>query len=75
MEKCLILFHFQCFCSLKVNKSLDFESHWDTLVFFDKKDMTLDLNMFHEKMSTLLLFPLFGFNLVITIREFNYKSH
>ena len=31
--------------------------------------------MSHGKMSTILLFPLFGFTLVIKMGEFNFKSH
>ena len=32
-------------------RNFDFESHRNTLLFFDKKDMTSDLNMLHGRMS------------------------
>ena len=32
-------------------RNFDFESYWNTLKFFDKKDMTSDLNMSYRKMS------------------------
>ena len=34
-----------------------------------------DLNMSHEKMSDFALFPLFGFTLVIKLRNFDFESH
>ena len=39
MKKCLILFHFYCLGSLLVIilRKFDFESHWNTSIFFDKK--------------------------------------
>ena len=54
----------------------DFESHWNALIFFDKKkDMVSDLNMFHRTMSEFVLFPLFGFTLVIKLRNFDFTGH
>ena len=44
-------------------------------IFLRKKDMVSDLNMSHGKMSDLVSFPLFGFTLVIKLRNFNYKGH
>ena len=32
-------------------RSFDFESHWNTLIPIDKKNMVTDLNMSHGKMS------------------------
>ena len=32
-------------------RNFDFKSLWNTSIFFDQKNMTSDLNMFHEKMS------------------------
>ena len=52
-----------------------FESHSNTLILFDKKDMVLDLNMSHRKMSDFVSFPLFGFTLVIKLRNFHFESH
>ena len=37
--------------------------------------MLLDLNMSHEKMSDFVSFPLFGFALVIKLRNFDFESH
>ena len=56
-------------------KNFDFGSHWNTLRFFEKKDMMLDLNMSHGKMSDFVLVPLFGFTLVIKQRSSNFESH
>ena len=37
--------------------------------------MTLDLNMSHGKMSDFVSVPLFGFNLVIKLRNFDFENH
>ena len=63
------------FTSVMKLRNFDFESHWNVLVFFDKKDMVSDLNVSHEKMSDFVSFPLFGFTLVIKLRNFNFESH
>ena len=34
-----------------------------------------DLNLFHGKMSDFVSFQLFGFTLVIKLRNFDFKSH
>ena len=52
-----------------------FESHWNTLIYFDKKDMLSDLNMSHGKMSDFVSFPLFTFTLVIKMRNLDFKGH
>ena len=51
-----------------------FESHLNAFIFFDKNDMTSDLNMSHRKISNFVTFPLFGFTLVIKLRYFDFKS-
>ena len=59
-------------------RNFDFESHWNTLIFFNEEDMTSDLNnlnMSHGKMSDFVLFPLFGSTLVIKLRNFNFEIH
>ena len=38
-----------------------------------KKDMSSDLNMSHGKMSDFVSFPLFGFTLVIKLRNFDFE--
>ena len=37
--------------------------------------MVSDLNMSHGKMSDFVSFPLFGFTLVIKLRNFDFESH
>ena len=56
-------------------RNFDFESHRNTLLFFDKKDMTSDLNMLHGRMPELVSFPLFRFTLVIKLRNFDFEIH
>ena len=41
-------------------RSFDLKSFQNTLIFFDKKDMTSDLNISH-KISDFVSYPLFGF--------------
>ena len=43
--------------------------------FLIKKYMLPDLNMSHGKMSDFVSFPLFGFTLVIKLRNFDFESH
>ena len=38
-----------------------FESHWNTLYFFNKENMVSDLTMSHGKISDPVWFPLLGF--------------
>ena len=45
----------------------------NTSIFFDKKYMTLDLDISHEKMSDFVSFPVLGFTLVIKLRNLNLK--
>ena len=61
MKKCLILFHFHC---LQYNPRLT--------ICFDKKDMTSDLIMSYGTMSDFVSFALFGFTLVIKIRNSDF---
>ena len=37
--------------------------------------MVSDLNMSHEKMSYFVSFPLFGFTLVIKLRNVDFEGH
>ena len=55
--------------------NFNFESHWNTLICLDIKDMISDLNMSSGKMSDFVLLLLFGFTLVIKLRNFNFGSH
>ena len=54
-------------------RDCDFESHWNTLIFLDKKDIVLDLIMFHGEISDFVSVPLFGFTLVIKLRNFIFE--
>ena len=57
-------------------KKIDFESHWNILIFFDKKIyMTSKLNMTRWKMTDFVSFPLFGITLIIALRHFDFESH
>ena len=56
-------------------RNFDFKSHWNTLIFFDKKNITSDLNISHGKMSDFALFPLFWFILLIKLRKFDFESY
>ena len=55
-------------------RNLDFESHWNILIFLIKKYMVSDLNMPHGKTLDFLSFPLFGFTSLIKLRNFNFKG-
>ena len=37
--------------------------------------MVSNLNMSHGKMSDIVSFPLFGFTLIIKLRNFDFKGH
>ena len=37
--------------------------------------MMSDLNMSHDRMSDVVSFPLFGFTLVIKLRNFDFESY
>ena len=52
----------------------DYESHWNTWIFFDKKDMSV-LNMPHGKMSDFVSFLLFRCTWVTKPRNFDFESH
>ena len=71
-----------CFISIVwVQFSLKTEKFkfWKSLKYFNnfltKKYTTSDLNMFHEKSSDFVSFPLFGFALVIKLRDFDFESY
>ena len=49
-------------------KDANYKNHWNILVFSDQWKMMSDLNMSHGKMSDFVVFPLFGFTLVIKLR-------
>ena len=56
-------------------KSANYKSHRKMLVFCDQWKMISDLNMSHGKMSDFVSLPLFGFTLVIKLRNFSFESH
>ena len=45
------------------------------LVFYGQWKIMSDLNMSHGKMSDFVLFPLFGFTLVIKLTNSDFESH
>ena len=55
--------------------SSDYKSHWNIIVFYDQWKIMPDLNMSHGKMSDFVSIPLFGFTLVIKLRNFDSESH
>ena len=65
-------------------RNFNLKSHWNTSILFDKKilqyfliknDLVSDLNMPHGQMSDFVSFSLFGFMLVIKLRNFDFQSH
>ena len=56
-------------------RNFEFESQWNTLIFFYKKRYCFDLMMSYGKMSDFISFPLLVFTLVIKLRNFDSKSH
>ena len=66
------LFGFTLVIKLRSSNS---ESHWNTVIYFDKKDMLSDLNMLHGKISDFFSFPQSRFTLVIKLRNFDFKGH
>ena len=69
MATCLILKSFE------IPWDPYFESHWNALIYFDKKRYAVDLNMSHRKMSDFVSFSLFEFTLVMKLINFEFKSH
>ena len=47
---------------------------WIYLIYFDKKDLASDSDTSYGKMSDFVSFLLFGFTLVIKLRNFNLKA-
>ena len=54
-------------------RNVGFESHWNSLICFDKKGLRFD--MVRGKMSGFVSIPLFGFTLVIKLRNSDFESH
>ena len=55
-------------------RNFGFESHWNTSIFLDKKDIASGWNISHWKMSDFVSFSLFGITLVIKLRNFDFES-
>ena len=54
-------------------RNFDFESQWNTLIFFDKK---YDVRFEYVPWKNVWFwFPLFSLNLVINVRKFDFESH
>ena len=60
---------------VKKLRNPDFESHWNTLIYFDKKNILSNLNMTHGKISDFVSFLFLGFTLVVKLRNFEFKGH
>ena len=56
-------------------KDGSYKSDLNFLVFCDQLKVMSDLIMPHGKMSNFVLFPLFGFTLVIKLRNFHLKNN
>ena len=65
----LYLLAFTLIMRLKIS---NYKSHWNILVFYDKWKIMSDLNMSHGKMSDFVSCPLFGFTLVIKLRNLDF---
>ena len=63
------------FTLVKNLRNVDFESHWNTLIYFDKKEMLSDLNMSQGKMSYFVSFSFLRLTLVIKLRNFDFQGH
>ena len=55
-------------------KDASCKSYWTILAVCDQWKMISDLNMSHRQMSDFVLFPLFGFTLLIKLRNFDFES-
>ena len=75
--KCLILFHFLLleFPLVITLRNFDFKSHWNTLIFFDKKINGIRFEYVPWKNVWLCSISLFGFKIVIKLRNFDFESH
>ena len=72
---CLILFHFNCFCSISQwNWNSHYNSHWNNLIFCEQWLCHICLCPM-EKRLLLFHFPLFGLILVVKLINFNFESH
>ena len=57
-------------------RSFDFESHYNSLIFSDKKIyIASDLDISRRKMSAFVSFPLLMLTLVIKLRIFDSECH
>ena len=56
-------------------RNFNFETHWNILIFFDKKDIMSDLNMYDGKIADFVSFSLFGLILVIKLKNFDFQSY
>ena len=79
----LNMFHGKMFKMLKMfgltlvkkPRNFDFESHWNTLTYFDNKRYGVRSEFAPCKMSDFVSFPLFGLTLVIKLRNSDFERH
>ena len=63
------------FCNEIESESFNYKSHWNILVFCGQWKMMSNLYMSKGKISDFVSFQLFGFTLVIKLRNFDFESH
>ena len=58
-------------------RNFDFESHWNTLIYFDKKRYAVRFKYvpWKDVWFCFISFPLFRFTLVIKLKKFGFKGH
>ena len=56
-------------------KNANHKSHLNNLVFIDQWNLKSNLSMAHGKISDFVSSPLFGFTLVIKLRNVDFESH
>ena len=71
---CLILFTFVLTFAMKLEDN-NYKSHWKNSAFWVQWKMMPDLNMLQEKMSDFVSFSLFGFNLVMKLKNLGFENH
>ena len=56
-------------------RNFDFECHWNTLIYFDKKRYGVRIEFVPCKISDFVSFPLLGLTLVIKLRNSDFEIH
>ena len=56
-------------------KDDSYKNDWNIIAFCGQRKMTTYLNLFHKDLSHYVSFPLFGFTLVMKLRNFEFENH